>query len=851
MLRLLSLRHFRRHRLRTALALVSVALGVAAFLAMVALNRGVLAAFAETARQRSGGAQLLLRGGRAGVAREIADEASHVRGVVAAVPIVARIVHVTEPVQLRLLLIGVDPTRLPPAAGLLAKEAIDQLANPLTLLRGGVPIFLPSELANDPKLAPGEAVQIAAPSGFVSARIAGTIKSEGLLATFGGNVAAARLDDAIALTSKSPNVDRIQLFLAPDASVESVRDSVSELLRGRAEIVAPEELAREYDATLGSFRIALRFLSLLSLLIAAFLVHSTLSMALAERRRELSIARCVGLSAARLRTLLVLEGGVIGGAGALLGAPLGWVLARAMGAVFWQTVGGTFDRIEPTITAPSAGEIAFGVLAGLVAALVAVVPPAFEAARRAPLAGLTAARTEERDGRPRRGRILVAVVLAAAAIAGYAFDGFGIEHAGYAVAALLALSIAFGAHPLLAFALRGTRRPILRWLGPAGRLARDHCERAVGPTSLTVVAISLGFGLVYSTDVLVKSYVRMLDRWFAANVGEELLVMGDDLLESGLQGTSFDASFAEELKRVPGILYADGLRFSRVPYRGERVLLFALDGRSPPEAGHVLWVDGSAADLPRFASGDGVFVSEGFAHRFGVGRGEKLELTSPDGPRAFEVLAVVEDYMWPRGSIWIDNTLYRTAFHDDEVQEFGITLDHTRPLADVKRDVERLVAPRFAAIVVESETVRQNVMKIVQQYWTLLFAQEGLAVTVAFLGMLHTLLISVLLRRREIALLRSLGAPLRMVGAMLRTEGVLLGLAGGTIGACFGAATATIALRMMSLEEQGFRVVPRPSLSIALLTIVAAGFTGWLAGLLPGRRAARAAPRAALLDTMA
>jgi putative ABC transport system permease protein len=117
--------------------------------------------------------------------------------------------------------------------------------------------------------------------------------------------------------------------------------------------------------------------------------------------------------------------------------------------------------------------------------------------------------------------------------------------------------------------------------------------------------------------------------------------------------------------------------------------------------------------------------------------------------------------------------------------------------------------------------------------------------------MLHTLLISVLLRRREIALLRSLGAPLRMVGAMLRTEGVLLGLAGGTIGACFGAATATIALRMMSLEEQGFRVVPRPSLSIALLTIVAAGFTGWLAGLLPGRRAARAAPRAALLDTMA
>src|SRR5262249_37656606 len=137
-----------------------------------------------------------------------------------------------------------------------------------------------------------------------------------------------------------------------------------------------------------------------SLLIAAFLVHSTLSMALAERRRELSIARCVGLSARKLRTLLVLEGEAIGLAGALLGVPLGYGLAWAMSRVFWSTVGNTFDRIEVTVTAPSAGEIALGVVAGLVAALIAVAPAAFEAARRAPLEGLTAARTEERDARP-------------------------------------------------------------------------------------------------------------------------------------------------------------------------------------------------------------------------------------------------------------------------------------------------------------------------------------------------------------------------------------------------------------------------------------------------------------------
>jgi putative ABC transport system permease protein len=851
LLRLVSLRHFRRHKLRSALALLSVALGVAAFLGMAALNRGVLGSFERTARMRAGGADLLLRGGRAGLPRELAAEAARIPGVLAAVPIAARLITIAKPVELRALLIGIDPGSLPPAARLLAEETVTRLANPLALLRGGVPIFVPEELAGEGALAPGSALEVATPDGFATARVAGALKFDGLLAAFGEHVLAARLDDALALTSTSRNVDLIQLFLAPGVSPSAVREALAAAASGRGDVVAPADLAREFDATLGSFRLALRFLSLLSLLIAAFLVHSTLSMALAERRRELSIARCLGLSAARLRALLVLEGAVIGGAGALLGVPLGWLLARGMAGTFWTTVGQTFDRIEIAIGEPSAAQTLLGVGAGLCAALLAVAPPALAAARRAPLEGLAAARAEERTAGPRPLRLALASVLLAAAIAGYALDGLGIEHAGYGVAVLLALSIALGAHPLLGVVLRGTGPLLLRLLGPAGRLARDHCERAVGPTSLTVVAISLGFGLVYSTDVLVKSYVRMLERWWAENVREDLLVVGPTLLASGLQGESFDVDFVDELRALAGVRYADAQAFSRIPFRGERVLLFALDGASPSEAGRALFVEESEADLPAFARGEGVVVSEGFARRFRAGRGATIELPAPDGPLHVRVLAVVEDYMWPRGSIWIDRGFYRRAFRDDRAQEFSIVLDGTRPLAEVRADVESKVRGRLDALVIETEEARRDVMTVVERYWTLLLAQEGLAVTVAFLGMLHTLLISVLLRRREIALLRALGAPLRMLGSMLRTEGALLGLAGGAIGVLFGAAAAAIALRMLSLEEQGFAVPLRPSPWIALATVAAAAFTGWLAGLLPGRRAQRDAPHAALLDTIA
>jgi len=855
-LRLVSFRHFRRHALRTALALGSVALGVGAFLAMAALNRGVLESFEQTARGRAGGSDWVVQAGRAGLAPALADELRAVAGVAAAVPLVQRSVALAPDdatAPLHLPLIGLDPATLPRDLPGLPIPAIAELANPLALLAGGaLPLFLPRELAETWRVKPGDALVVGTPSGRARAVVAATYVAPPLVDGLARTIVGARLADAMRLAGLVERVDAIWLWLAPGADRAAVANVLRATLAGRAELVDPATLAREFDATLGSFRLALRFVALLSLVIAAFLVHSTLSMALAERRRELAIVRCLGLAATRLRALLVAEAAAIGACGALLGLPLGLLLARTMGATFWQTVGQTFDRIEVVVRAPSLAESALGVAAGIAAALVAVVPPAFAAAKLPPLAGLVAARGEERSrAEPSRAAAVAAVALLLLAALLFLGGGFGLPRAGYAVAALAVGALALGAHPLLAFALRRSGPWLLRAGGVATRLARDHCQRAAGQTSLTVVAIALGFGLVFSTDVLVKSYARMLDRWFVANVGEDLIVMGQDFLGSGMVGSDFDHAINDELRAIPGVLHSHGLRFSRIAYAGERVLLFAFDAGGPPESGEPEYVEGSHADELALARGEGCFVSEGFARRYGAPRGATVTVASPDGPLPLRVLAVVQDYMWPRGSLWVDDDLYRRAFRDGAVQEFALTLDGSRPLDEVRRDVERRMAGHPMAITLDAATVQQNVMGIVERYWTLLLAQEGLAVAVAFLGTLHALLVSVLLRRREIALLRAFGAPRTLVGRMLRTEGALLGLAGGVLALLFGLAAAASALRLLSLEEMGFAVALAPSWPVALATVAAATFTGWLAGVLPGRRAARAAPRTALLDTMA
>ena len=97
LLRWLALRHFRRHLLRTLLAISSVALGVATFLGMLALNRTTVESFENTARDLAGSADWVVRAGAYGVPVELAAELESLPGIDAAVPVVMKLLRLVQP----------------------------------------------------------------------------------------------------------------------------------------------------------------------------------------------------------------------------------------------------------------------------------------------------------------------------------------------------------------------------------------------------------------------------------------------------------------------------------------------------------------------------------------------------------------------------------------------------------------------------------------------------------------------------------------------------------------------------------------------------------------------------------
>lgn len=120
----------------------------------------------------------------------------------------------------------------------------------------------------------------------------------------------------------------------------------------------------------------------------------------------------------------------------------------------------------------------------------------------------------------------------------------------------------------------------------------------------------------------------------------------------------------------------------------------------------------------------------------------------------------------------------------------------------------------------------------------------AVAVLISLIGVGNTLALSVLERRQESGLLRALGLTRRQLRGLLAWEaGLVAGVAaalGVALGAAYGLAGAAATF------GEGTRLVPTvPWLQVVAIVVVTTA-AGLLASVLPGRRAARVPPVAAL-----
>jgi lipoprotein-releasing system permease protein len=127
----------------------------------------------------------------------------------------------------------------------------------------------------------------------------------------------------------------------------------------------------------------------------------------------------------------------------------------------------------------------------------------------------------------------------------------------------------------------------------------------------------------------------------------------------------------------------------------------------------------------------------------------------------------------------------------------------------------------------------------------------GLIVVVAALNIVASLILLVMEKHRDIAILKTMGAGSRSVTAIFMMEGVIIGLLGTAVGAAVGFAIATVVDRyeLIRVPEDVYMVSHLPLTVLPgdlLLVVTMALLVCFVATIYPSRQAARLDPAQAL-----
>ena len=154
----------------------------------------------------------------------------------------------------------------------------------------------------------------------------------------------------------------------------------------------------------------------------------------------------------------------------------------------------------------------------------------------------------------------------------------------------------------------------------------------------------------------------------------------------------------------------------------------------------------------------------------------------------------------------------------------------------VQAAITEALADNPTVEVLSQTDFKEQITSSVDQILLVMVMLLSLAILIAVLGIVNTLVLSVVERTREIGMLRAVGALRRQIRTMVVLEALVIAVFGAVVGLVLGVWFAVALQR--TLIDQGIAVLDIPWLGI-LAFLVVAGVVGVLAALWPAFRAGR------------
>lgn len=777
------------------LTVFGVALGVASVLSIQIINRNALAAFTGSMTAVSGEVDLTVLGYTPSFPEHLYPRVLSTKGVRAAWP----------PLRYSVALEGVEEV-------FLDMVGVDFFA-PMSIPWQGVPEDLsvalsePGWVAITPTLAKqkgwsvGDRFRVSSGSRQVNLVVGALVDFQALSPLASPKLVVMDMAQAQAQFGRSGEIHQIDTQLAEAASLSGVRERLQVRLGPSVRVVTPEQRERQAAGLMSAFRLNLTALSLISLFVGMFLVYSSTQASLVRRREEFGLLRSLGATRGQVFSLIMIEVGLLGGLGAMLGLPLGYGVAQAKMHLVSATLTNLYLLEEIARLEMTWWLYALGGLIGVGGALIGALLPALDMSRRDTRALLSAFTLHEAVGSlaPR----LFTLGAAAMGIAGlwYGLVGWPWKHAGFVLGVILLLALPLMT-PLVIRELCARIRVRSFGLGYSLKGLGVRLQT----TSVAVAALAVAVGMLIGITLMIGSFRQTLNVWIGASIQADVYVTPTSWRGKGNEA-GIEPEVIQRVTRHPAIQAVDRLRHFP-SYTGEQRI--GVSGvEMGLEDGHARFTFLPGA-LPNpylaVTTRHGIFIGETLARRVQRGVGDAL-LHTPSGVKAFPIVAVYYDYSTEGGAVAMALRTMTQAFGPGPINSVALYLKPSYAAEGVGDELKATL-PNAPLDTRSNQRLRNEVLRIFDQTFAVTQLLQVMSLLIAACGIALMLLVLAREQASELALYQSLGARRRQIFGVFVCKGLSMGVMGLSLGGVGGVLLAGLLIYVINRAYFGWTIQP-------------------------------------------
>jgi len=660
-----------------------------------------------------------------------------------------------------------------------------------------------------------------------------------------GNASAIVMDIAAAQRAlkRFGVVDRVLIQTPQDGHFEEWQRRLSSAVPAGVQVRPAGAGTNENRRMLAAFRWNLRLLSYIALVVGAFLIYNTISVSVVRRRSEIGIARALGASRGAVLAAFVGEAACFGFLGALIALPLGRLMADGAVKLMGATVEALYVSSRPGAIALTPISVLLAVIVGVGVAVASAYSPAREASFVPPIEAMAHGRREYISRVHKKRDLWIALILGlAAAAASRAPAIAGKPLFGYLAALLLICASAFAMPALVDAVTALSSRALGKIFGVEAVLASRSLSSSLRRSAVLVGALSTAIAMMTAVGIMVGSFRETVLLWMGDQLPADLYMRPAGSSAADRHPT-ISPELTDKLARLPGVAAIDRFREYEISYEGMPAGLGSVELNILRSYHNEDFLSGRRTNdvLAELRGSNAVLVSEPFANKHHVRAGDSITLSLSESRASFRIADVYYDYSSERGSILMDrNTLLR-YLPDPAASNLAIYIAPDARIEDVRAEIEHAAAGH-RVLMFTNRDLRGEALRIFDRTFAITYALEAIAVIVAVMGVAGALLALVIDRRRELGLLRFLGAATRQVRKLILIESGLIGLLANVAGIVLGFALSLILIYVINKQSFGWTIRFHWPVAVLLGALTSVYAATVVAGLYPARVAVRLNP---------